>query len=33
MEWIDTSPRHGNLYRFVGVFIILARKSEKVNGF
>lgn len=33
MEWIGTSTRHSDLYRFVGVFIISARKTEKVIGF
>jgi len=27
MEWIDTKTRHSDLYRFVGVFIIMARKK------
>lgn len=27
MEWIDTNTRHGDLYRFVGVFIIMAIKE------
>ena len=27
MEWIDTKTRHSDLYRFVGVFIIMAIKE------